>query len=93
MRAAVSRQWLYIMDASQIARTRVRMSAATIISGECDPHISKCQRAVVIISLWGAVRFAGSDRLTGLLRVRLVAQILMILGRVSVLTRMMLPSL
>lgn len=55
---------LHMMDASQIARATVRTSVATIVAGEHDPHNKNCQREVVIFSLRGAVRFAGSERLS-----------------------------
>jgi hypothetical protein len=52
------------MDVSQIARATVRTHVATILPGESEPHHHNCQREVVIFSLRGAVRFAGSERLT-----------------------------
>ncbi|KAH7014770.1 beta-lactamase/transpeptidase-like protein [Ilyonectria destructans] len=55
---------LHMMDASQISRATVRTSVATIIAGESEPHHANCEREVVIFSLRGAVRFAGSERLT-----------------------------
>ncbi|KAH7129582.1 glutaminase [Dactylonectria estremocensis] len=55
---------LHMMDASQISRATVRTSVATIVAGENEPHNPNCQREVVIFSLRGAVRFAGSERLT-----------------------------
>ncbi|KAF9876996.1 glutaminase [Colletotrichum karsti] len=55
---------LHMMDASQIAGATVRTSVATIVAGESEPHNPNCQREVVIFSLRGAVRFAGSERLT-----------------------------
>ncbi|KAK0385543.1 hypothetical protein NLU13_6723 [Sarocladium strictum] len=55
---------LHMMEASQIARATVRTSVATIVAGECEPHNRNCQREVVIFSLRGAVRFAGSERLS-----------------------------
>ncbi|KAJ0355883.1 hypothetical protein COL154_001401 [Colletotrichum chrysophilum] len=55
---------LHMMDASQVAGATVRTSVATIVGGKRDPHHPNCQRKVVIFSLRGAVRFAGSERLT-----------------------------
>lgn len=55
---------LHMMDASQISRATVRTSVATIVAGESEPHHENCQKEVVIFSLRGAVRFAGSERLT-----------------------------
>ncbi|KAH6693413.1 glutaminase [Plectosphaerella plurivora] len=55
---------LHMMDVSQIARATVRTHVATILPGESEPHHHNCQREVVIFSLRGAVRFAGSERLT-----------------------------
>jgi len=55
---------LHMMDVSQIARASVRTSVATIVAGESEPHHPNCQREVIIFSLRGAVRFAGSERLT-----------------------------
>ncbi|KAH7374402.1 glutaminase [Plectosphaerella cucumerina] len=54
----------HMMDVSQIARATVRTHVATILPGESEPHHHNCQREVVIFSLRGAVRFAGSERLT-----------------------------
>lgn len=55
---------LHMMDISQIARATVQTSVATIVAGECEPHHARCQQDVVIFKLRGAVRFAGSERLT-----------------------------
>jgi glutaminase len=57
---------LHMMDASQIASASVRISVATIVSGTtaAGHHHPNCDRDVVIFSLRGAVRFAGSERLT-----------------------------
>ncbi|KFA75736.1 hypothetical protein S40288_04966 [Stachybotrys chartarum IBT 40288] len=55
---------LHMMDVSQISRATVRTSVATILPGKNQPHHPNCQREVLIFSLRGAVRFAGSERLT-----------------------------
>jgi glutaminase A len=55
---------LHMMEASQIARATVRTSVATIVAGESEPHNRNCHREVIIFSLRGAVRFAGSERLS-----------------------------
>lgn len=55
---------LHMMDVSQIARATVNTSVATIQGGTSDPHHPNCDRQVIIFSLRGAVRFAGSERLT-----------------------------
>ncbi|KAM0322594.1 hypothetical protein ACHAQA_009442 [Verticillium albo-atrum] len=55
---------LHMMDVSQIARATVQTSVATIVAGQCEPHNPNCQRDVVVFKLRGAVRFAGSERLT-----------------------------
>ncbi|KAL2204487.1 glutaminase [Sarocladium strictum] len=55
---------LHMMEASQIARATVRTSVATIVAGEDEPHNRNCHREVIIFSLRGAVRFAGSERLS-----------------------------
>ncbi|KAF4964312.1 hypothetical protein FSARC_7757 [Fusarium sarcochroum] len=55
---------LHMMDVSQIAQATVRTSVATIVAGESDPHHKNCNREVIIFSLRGVVRFAGSERLT-----------------------------
>lgn len=55
---------LHMMDVSQIARATVRTTVATIVAGKSEPHHPNCQREVIIFSLRGAVRFAGSERLT-----------------------------
>jgi glutaminase A len=54
---------LHMMDASQIASATVRTSVATIVAGD-DHHHPNCDKDVVIFNLRGAVRFAGSERLT-----------------------------
>lgn len=53
-----------VMDVSQIARATVNTSIATIMAGPAEPHHQNCNRQVIIFSLRGAVRFAGSERLT-----------------------------
>jgi glutaminase len=55
---------LHMMDISQIARATVQTSVATIVAGEHEPHHAHCQKDVVIFKMRGAVRFAGSERLT-----------------------------
>jgi glutaminase len=55
---------LHMMDVSQIAQATVRTSLATIVPGENDPHHKNCNKEVIIFSLRGVVRFAGSERLT-----------------------------
>lgn len=56
---------LHMMDVSQIARPTLRTSVATIVAGGGgEPHHVNCNREVVIFSLRGVVRFAGSERLT-----------------------------
>lgn len=55
---------LHMMEVSQISRATVRTSVATIVAGESEPHNPNCQKEVLIFSLRGAVRFAGSERLT-----------------------------
>ncbi|KAF4978166.1 hypothetical protein FZEAL_5411 [Fusarium zealandicum] len=55
---------LHMMDVSQIAMATVRTSLATIIAGKGEPHNPNCNREVIIFSLRGVVRFAGSERLT-----------------------------
>ncbi|RSL43118.1 hypothetical protein CDV31_006988 [Fusarium ambrosium] len=55
---------LHMMDVSQIAQATLRTSVATIIAGESEPHHTNCNREVIIFSLRGVVRFAGSERLT-----------------------------
>ncbi|KIW21527.1 glutaminase A [Exophiala spinifera] len=54
----------HMMDVSQIARASVSTSVAKIVAGKDDPHHPNCDRQVVIFALRGAVRFAGSERLT-----------------------------
>lgn len=55
---------LHMMDVSQIARATVNTTVATITPGKVDPKHQNCDRQVIIFSLRGAVRFAGSERLT-----------------------------
>ncbi|KAF5657128.1 glutaminase [Fusarium heterosporum] len=55
---------LHMMDVSQIAQATVRTSIATIVPGENGPHHANCNKEVIIFSLRGVVRFAGSERLT-----------------------------
>ncbi|KAI1064953.1 hypothetical protein LB507_001247 [Fusarium sp. FIESC RH6] len=55
---------LHMMDVSQIAQATVRTSVATIVAGENEPHHSNCNKEILIFSLRGVVRFAGSERLT-----------------------------
>lgn len=55
---------LHMMDVSQIAQATVRTSVATIVAGKHEPHHPNCNRQVIIFSLRGVVRFAGSERLT-----------------------------
>jgi glutaminase A len=55
---------LHMMDVSQIAQATVRTSLATIVPGENDPYHKNCNKEVIIFSLRGVVRFAGSERLT-----------------------------
>lgn len=57
---------LHMMDVSQLAGATVQTSIATLVSGEHhqDPHHPHCNRDVVVFKLRGAVRFAGSERLT-----------------------------
>jgi glutaminase len=54
----------HMMDVSQIARASVSTSVAKIVAGKAEPHHPNCDRQVVIFALRGAVRFAGSERLT-----------------------------
>lgn len=54
----------HMMDVSQIARASVSFTVATIVAGKEEPHHPNCDRRVVIFALRGAVRFAGSERLT-----------------------------
>ncbi|UZP34424.1 hypothetical protein NXS19_002240 [Fusarium pseudograminearum] len=53
-----------MMDVSQIAQATVRTSVATIVAGDNEPHHSNCNKEILIFSLRGVVRFAGSERLT-----------------------------
>jgi glutaminase len=55
---------LHMMDISQIARATVQTSVARIVAGEHEPHHKHCQKDVLVFKLRGAVRFAGSERLT-----------------------------
>lgn len=55
---------LHMMDVKQLSRATVQTSIATIVAGESEPHHPHCQREVVVFKLRGAVRFAGSERLT-----------------------------
>lgn len=54
----------HMMDVSQIARASVSTSVAKVVAGTEEPHHQNCDRTVVIFALRGAVRFAGSERLT-----------------------------
>jgi glutaminase A len=55
----------HMMDVSQIARASVSTAVAKIVAGsQKEPHHPNCDRRVVIFALRGAVRFAGSERLT-----------------------------
>lgn len=54
----------HMMDVSQISRASVSTSVAKIVAGKQEPHHPNCDRRVVIFALRGAVRFAGSERLT-----------------------------
>ncbi|KAK5651652.1 hypothetical protein OQA88_11827 [Cercophora sp. LCS_1] len=54
---------MHMMDVSQISASTVRTSVATILAGEDKNHVN-CNRKVVIFSMRGVVRFAGSERLT-----------------------------
>ncbi|KIW84920.1 glutaminase A [Fonsecaea pedrosoi CBS 271.37] len=54
----------HMMDVSQVARASVSTSVAKIVAGQEEPHHPNCDRRVVIFALRGAVRFAGSERLT-----------------------------
>ncbi|PNP78536.1 hypothetical protein FNYG_08166 [Fusarium nygamai] len=55
---------LHMMDVSQIAQATVRVSVATILPGDNEPHHTNCNKEVIIFSLRGVVRFGGSERLT-----------------------------
>jgi glutaminase A len=56
---------LHMMEASQIARATVRTSVATIVAGKAyKQHNGNRHRKVVIFTLRGAIRFAGSERLS-----------------------------
>lgn len=54
----------HMMDVSQISRASVSTSVAKIVAGKDNPHHPNCDRRVLIFALRGAVRFAGSERLT-----------------------------
>ena len=54
----------HMMDVSHVARASVSTSIAKIVAGQQEPHHPNCDRSVVIFALRGAVRFAGSERLT-----------------------------
>lgn len=54
---------LHMMDVSQIARATVRTSVATIVRDENDLKSPEESKDVLIFSLRGTVRFAGSERL------------------------------
>jgi MFS superfamily sulfate permease-like transporter len=53
-----------MMDVSQIARATVNTSVVTITPDNHTSQDHECQHDVIIFSLRGAVRFAGSERLT-----------------------------
>ena len=57
---------LHMMNSSQVALSTVQTSVATIVAGakSDQPHHPNCDREVLIFGLRGAVRFAGSERLT-----------------------------
>ncbi|KAF4448374.1 hypothetical protein F53441_8182 [Fusarium austroafricanum] len=55
---------LHMMDVSQIAQATVRVTVATIVAGQSEPHHMNCNKEVLIFSLRGVVRFGGSERLT-----------------------------
>lgn len=55
---------MHMMDVSQLARATVQTYVSTIVAGESEPHHPHCQRDVVVFKMRGAVRFAGSERLT-----------------------------
>ncbi|KAK5112228.1 hypothetical protein LTR62_004389 [Meristemomyces frigidus] len=57
---------LHLMNSSQVALSTVQTRVATILAGtkSTDPHPPNCDREVIVFSLRGAVRFAGSERLT-----------------------------
>ncbi|KAK3654043.1 hypothetical protein LTR56_003479 [Elasticomyces elasticus] len=57
---------LHLMNSSQVALSTVQTSVATIVAGAdtSKVHHPNCDREVVVFSLRGAVRFAGSERLT-----------------------------
>lgn len=54
----------HLFETSHIARASVSTSVAKIVAGKEDPHHPNCDRRVLIFALRGAVRFAGSERLT-----------------------------
>ncbi|GAB1201492.1 hypothetical protein APSETT445_000066 [Aspergillus pseudonomiae] len=53
---------LHMMDSSQVGRATVRTWTMTIAGGADQPH--ECEQEVPVFGLRGAVRFAGSERLT-----------------------------
>ncbi|KAE8345539.1 hypothetical protein BDV24DRAFT_125304 [Aspergillus arachidicola] len=53
---------LHMMDSSQVGRATVRTWTMTIAGGANQPH--ECEQEVPVFGLRGAVRFAGSERLT-----------------------------
>lgn len=67
---------LHLMNSSQIALSTVQTSVATIVAGadSAQPHHPNCDRDVHVFHLRGAVRFAGSERLTRALERELSGQ-------------------
>ncbi|KAE8370886.1 beta-lactamase/transpeptidase-like protein [Aspergillus caelatus] len=57
-----SEMGLHMMDSSQVGRATVRTWTMTIAGGADQPH--ECEQEVPVFGLRGAVRFAGSERLT-----------------------------
>ncbi|OAG08488.1 glutaminase [Paraphaeosphaeria sporulosa] len=55
---------LHMMDVSQLARATVQTHVARIVAGKHEPHHPHCNKDVVVFKMRGAVRFAGSERLT-----------------------------
>ncbi|KAK4552140.1 hypothetical protein LTR86_010676 [Recurvomyces mirabilis] len=57
---------LHLMNSSQVALSTVQIKVAKILAGvnNTKPHHPNCDREVIVFSLRGAVRFAGSERLT-----------------------------
>ena len=53
----------HMMDVSQIARANVSTFVAKIVAGKEEPNHPNCDRRVIIFTLRGTVRFAGSERL------------------------------